>query len=187
MLKLLIYAYAILCRYFFPCVRNKAKTFKVYSYVRRRIDEAIKLCKDDTRSPMLCSPNICIIFPDNRPGTSTNYCEAFNDTQDETFEKILDEDQSVIVSVGANEEYFATLRQQAEVKLMPPIICKVTCENPTNMCTAGKHIYRKSWGFECFEKDLSKENVVACIDDVLEYYAFEMLDRATKHLPESDH
>ncbi|XP_052813613.1 uncharacterized protein LOC128240779 [Mya arenaria] len=165
-------------------VRNDAKMFKVYSYVRRRIDEAIVLCGDEQSSSKFCSASIWIIFSDDQSTSGNNFCEAFTDIQRGSIESILDKDPSVIVSIGKNEECFATLGQKSADKPMTPIICKITPTFPTDTNIERKSIHRP-WGFELFTKDLSKDNVVAYVDDVLEYYAFEVLDRATKHLPGS--
>ncbi|XP_052790196.1 uncharacterized protein LOC128224407 [Mya arenaria] len=165
-------------------VERDARTFKVYNYVQRRANDTIELCKDGkSSSATLCSESIIIIFPDDLSTTSNTSHEAFSDIQHGPIETILDKDPSVIVSIAANDECFATLRQKTEDKPMPPVICKVTCANPTDI--EGEKIQRKHWGFECRVKDLSKDNVMAYVDDVLEYYAFAMLDRATEHLPES--
>ncbi|WAR11231.1 hypothetical protein MAR_036307 [Mya arenaria] len=167
-------------------VRNDAKMFKVYSYVRRRIDEAIVLCGDEQSSSKFCSASIWIIFSDDQSTSGNNFCEAFTDIQRGSIESILDKDPSVIVSIGKNEECFATLGQKSADKPMTPIICKITPTFPTDTNIERKSIHRP-WGFELFTKDLSKDNVVAYVDDVLEYYAFEVLDRATKHLPGSEY
>ncbi|WAR11230.1 hypothetical protein MAR_036306 [Mya arenaria] len=62
-------------------VRSDAYMFEVYSYVRRRIDEAIELCRDDNSSSDFCSENILIIFSDDKSTSGNNFYEGVTDIE----------------------------------------------------------------------------------------------------------